>query len=138
MRASSSHRERSNGTGSMSASAPSTRPLRILGAEDEAVIGLDLAQRLVEAGYSVLGPFTHRAEIEAWIAHDTPDAAVLDFKLLDGSCEEMVRLLRDRGVPIVAFTGGGDIPEDLADMVVVAKPGNIDQVLAALKSLTAR
>ena len=137
MRASSPHRERPNGTGSMSASAPSTRPLRILVAEDEAVIGLDLAQRLVEAGYSVLGPFTHRAEIEAWIAHDTPDAAVLDFKLLDGSCEEMVRLLRDRGVPMVAFTGGGDIPEDLADMAVVAKPGNIDQVLAALERVTA-
>ena len=122
----------------MSASAPSTRPLRILVAEDEAVIGLDLAQRLVEAGYSVLGPFTHRAEIEAWIAHDTPDAAVLDFKLLDGSCEEMVRLLRDRGVPMVAFTGEQDIPEDLADMVVVTKPGRMEQVLAALKSLTGR
>jgi hypothetical protein len=41
-------------------------------------------------------------------------------------------------VPIVAFTGGSDIPEDLADMVVVAKPGNVDQVLAALERLTAR
>ena len=122
----------------MSVSAPSTRPLRILIAEDEAVIGLDLAQRLIEAGYSVLGPFTHRAEIEAWIAHDTPDAAVLDLRLLDGTCEETVRLLRDRGVPLVAFTGGSDIPEDLADMAVVAKPGNIDQVLAALERVTAR
>ncbi len=33
---------------------------------------------------------------------------------------------------------GDDIPEDLADLVVVTKPGSVDQVLAALKSLTAR
>jgi DNA-binding response OmpR family regulator len=113
-------------------------PLRILVAEDEAVIGLDLAERLAQAGHSVLGPFMHCAEIEEWIAHDTPDAAILDMRLLDGSCEETVRQLRDRGVPMVAFTGESDIPEDLADMVVVAKPGNIDQVLDALKRLTAR
>lgn len=99
---------------------------------------MDLAERLVEAGHSVLGPFTRRSEIEEWIAHDTPDAAVLDMHLLDGSCEDAVRLLRSQGVPIVAFTGEDDIPEDLADMVVIAKPGGMDQVLAALKTLTGR
>ena len=120
------------------AGAASRRPLRILVAEDEPVIGLDLAERLVEAGHSVLGPFMRSAEVREWIAHNTPDAAILDFKLLNGSCEETVRLLRDRGVPIVAFASGGDIPEDLADMVVVTKPGRMEQVLAALKSLTGR
>ncbi len=122
----------------MTAGALSRRPLRVLIAEDEAVIGLDLAERLVEAGHSVLGPFTHCAEVREWIAHNTPDAAILDFKLLDGSCEETVRRLRDRGVPMIAFASGGDIPEDLADMVVVTKPGQMDQVLAALKRLTGR
>ena len=122
----------------MTAGARSRRPLRILIAEDEAVIGLDLAERLVAAGHSVLGPFTRCAEVREWIAHNTPDAAILDFKLLNGSCDETVRLLRDRGVPMIAFASGGDIPEDLADMVVVTKPGRMDQVLAALKSLTGR
>ncbi len=122
----------------MTAGAPSRRPLRVLVAEDEAVIGLDLAEQLVEAGHSVLGPFTRCAEIGEWIAHDTPDAAILDLKLLDGSSEEVIRLLRDRGVPMVAFAGGSDIPEDLANMAVVTKPGRTEQVLAALKSLTAR
>ncbi len=112
--------------------------MRVLVAEDEAVIGIDLAERLAQAGYSVLGPFTRRSEVEEWIAHSTPDAAVLDMRLLDGSCEDAVRSLRNQRVPIVAFTGGSDIPEDLADMVVVAKPGNVDQVLAALERLTAR
>ena len=122
----------------MTAGARSRRPLSILVAEDEAVIGLDLAERLVEAGYSVLGPFTRCAEVREWIAHNTPDAAILDFKLLNGSCEETVRLLRDRGVPMIAFASGGDIPEELADMVVVTKPGRMEQVLAALKRLTGR
>ncbi len=122
----------------MTAGPPASRPLRILVAEDEAVIGMDLAEQLVEAGYSVLGPFTRRAEVHEWIARDTPDAAVLDMRLLDGSCEDAVRLLRNQRVPIVAFTGGDDIPEDLADMVAVTKPGSMDQVLAALKKLTSR
>ena len=102
------------------------------------MIGLDLAERLVEAGHSVLGPFTRCAEVREWIAHNTPDAAILDFKLLNGSCDETVRLLRDRGVPIVAFASGGDIPEDLADMVVVTKPGRMDQVLRSRVSRPAK
>ncbi len=102
------------------------------------MIGLDLAERLVNAGYSVIGPFTRRAEVDEWIAHNAPDAAVLDFKLLDGSSEDAVRLLRSQGVPVIAFTGKQDIPEDLADMVAVTKPGSVDRVLAALEKVTAR
>src|ERR687886_92967 len=112
----------------MSAGAFPRHSLRVLVAEGELVIGIDLAERLVHAGHSVLGPFTRLAEVDEWIAHDTPDAAILDFKLLDGSSEDAVRLLRTQGVPIVAFTGGDNIPEDLADMVVVAKPGSVDRV----------
>ena len=54
------------------------------------------------------------------IVYGAPDAAVLDFTLLDGSCEDAVRLLRSHDVPIVAATGKQDIPEDLADMVTIA------------------
>lgn len=122
----------------MTVRSAASRPPRVLVAEDEPVIGIDLTERLVEAGYSILGPFTRRREVEEWITHDTPDAAVLDMRLLDGSCEDAVRLLQKQGVPIVAFTGGGDIPEDLADMVVVTKPGSMEQVLEALKKLTSR
>lgn len=110
--------------------------MRILVAEDVLVIGMDIAEGLVEAGHSVVGPFTRRFEIMEWISHDRPDAAVLDLQLLDGSCEEAVRRLRDQGVPIVAFTGGNAVPEDLADVVVVAKPGRMDQVLEALEKVT--
>ena len=121
----------------MPTSAPPNRSLRVLVAEDELVIGIDLAERIAAAGHSVLGPFTRRAEIVEWIAHDLPDAAVLDLQLLDGSCEGVVRQLRDRGVPIVAFTGSSDVPKDLVNMLVVTKTGSVDHVLAALKRLTA-
>ncbi len=60
----------------MPANPPPSRSLRVLVAEDEPVIGLDLVERLVETGHSVLGPFTCRSEVHDWIAHDKPDAAV--------------------------------------------------------------
>jgi DNA-binding response OmpR family regulator len=108
--------------------------MRILVAEDELVIAVDLAERLAEAGHSVIGPFTRRAEVMDWIAHDLPDAAVLDFQLLDGSCEDAVRELRGHGVPIVAFTAAGEtLPEDLAEVVAVPKPATVEHVASALE-----
>ena len=114
------------------------RPLRVLVVEDELVIGIDLAERLSENGYSVLGPFSRRAEVDEWLAHNTPDAAVIDLQLPDGSCEHALRLLRDRGIPVVAFTGEDLIPWALRDMPVVTKPAPVHQVVAALQKLTGR
>ena len=113
-----------------------SRPLRVLVIEDEPVIGIDLAERLSENGYSILGPFSRCAEVNEWLAHDVPDAAVINLHLADGSCEHGVRLLRGFGVAIVVFTGKDQIPEDLTDVVVVTKPAPVDHVVAALKKLT--
>ncbi len=111
--------------------------MRVLVAEDLLVIGIDIAERLVEAGHSVIGPFTRRSEIMEWISRDRPDAAVLDLQLLDGSCEEAVRRLRSGGVPVVAFTGDGDcLPEDLAGVVTITNPAAVEQVISALAALT--
>ena len=107
--------------------------MRVLVAEDLLVIGIDIAERLVEAGHSVIGPFARRSEIMEWISHDRPDAAVLDLQLLDGSCEDAVRELSRRGVPVVAFTGDEDcLPEDLTRVVTIMKPAAVEQIIAAL------
>ena len=111
--------------------------MRVLVAEDLLVIGIDIAERLVEAGHSVIGPFTRRSEVMEWISHDRPDAAVLDLELLDGSCEDAVRELSLRGVPVVAFTGdGGCMPEDSTQVVTIAKPAAVEEVIAALAKVT--
>ena len=110
--------------------------MRVLVAEDLLVIGIDIAERLVEAGHSVIGPFTRRSEVMEWISHDRPDAAVLDLQLLDGSCEDAVRELRRGGVPVVAFTGDEDcLPEDLAGVVTITKPAAVEQIVSALATV---
>lgn len=113
--------------------------MRILIAEDLLVIAIDLAERLAESGHSVIGPFTRRAEVMEWISRDLPDAAVLDFRLMDGSCEDAVRMLRGHGVPVVAFTGDtGSVPEDLAEVITVPKPATVEHVMTALEKASAR
>ena len=113
--------------------------MRILIAEDLLVIAIDLAERLAEAGHSVIGPFTRRAEVMEWISRSLPDGAVLDLRLLDGSSEDAIRMLHGRGIPVVAFTGdSGAVPEDLAEVVTVRKPATVEHVMAALKKASGR
>jgi DNA-binding response OmpR family regulator len=113
--------------------------MRILIAEDLLVLAIDLAERLADRGHSVIGPFTRRSEVMEWISRDLPDAAVLDFRLLDGSCEDAVRMLRGRGIPVVAVTGdAGPVPDDLAEVITVPKPATVEHVMAALEKASGR
>lgn len=59
---------------------------RILVAEDEAIIRLDLVEMLVEAGYEVVGEASNGEEAIALAEKHKPDLAILDVKMpiLDG------------------------------------------------------
>ena len=59
---------------------------RILVAEDEALIRLDLVEMLVEAGYEVVGEASNGEEAIALAEKHKPDLAILDVKMpiLDG------------------------------------------------------
>ncbi len=61
-------------------------PVRILVAEDEAIIRLDLVEMLVEAGYVVVAQATNGVEAIALAQEHKPDLAILDVKMpeLDG------------------------------------------------------
>jgi DNA-binding response OmpR family regulator len=80
----------------------------VLVAEDEAIIALELADRLTSAGFAVAGPFSTCAEAEAWLKAGEPDAAILDNKLKDGPCDALAADLSRRGVPLVMFSGCDD------------------------------
>ena len=82
--------------------------------EDQALIGMSLEAYLEEAGYAVAGPFLRRAQARAWLETNTPDLALLDVMLPDGSSVELARELKDRGVPFAIYSGlkpDGDTPE---------------------------
>jgi CheY-like chemotaxis protein len=113
---------------------------RILVAEDEALISVILSGDLREEGYVIAGPFSRCDEALAFLAHDTPDLAIVDYVLREGPCTALTRTLRERGVPFVIFSGyarGPDVPDELADVPWFEKPASLDSILAALAELSA-
>ena len=77
----------------------------VLVAEDEAIIAFEVADLLKGAGYTVAGPVSTCAEALACLGADTPDLAILDILLSDGPCTEVARELRQRGVPLIVYSG---------------------------------
>ena len=114
---------------------------RVLIVEDEALIGLTLADLLRDEGFLVAGPVGSRSEAVAALDRSRPDAVVLDLTLTDGVCGGLVRELHARGVPFLVFSGhhrreGFDFPA-LQDAPWFEKPGHGDEIIAALRRMTA-
>jgi two-component system, response regulator PdtaR len=82
--------------------------VRILIAEDETIIRLDLRKLLEEAGHEVCAEARDGAEAVALTAEHRPDLAILDVKMprLDG-IEAARRILEERPIPIVMLTAYG-------------------------------
>jgi two-component system, response regulator PdtaR len=70
----------------MSNDAKEKSAIRILVAEDEALIRMDLVEMLQEAGYQVVAQATNGEEAIALATEHNPDLAILDVKMpvLDG------------------------------------------------------
>jgi CheY-like chemotaxis protein len=56
-------------------------PVRILVAEDEALIRMDLVEMLQEAGYTVVAQAANGEEAIALATEHRPDLAILDVKM---------------------------------------------------------
>jgi response regulator NasT len=86
-------------------------PKRILIAEDETIIRLDLRQLLEEHGFVVCGEARDGVEAVALARELEPDAVVLDVRMpvLDG-IEAARRIHAERPVPIAMLTAYADRP----------------------------
>jgi DNA-binding response OmpR family regulator len=112
----------------------------MLVAEDEALISVILSGDLRDEGYRIAGPFSRGDEALAWLTDETPDLAIVDYMLRDGTCMALTRALRDRGVPFVIFSGYARDPEtadEFPDTPWFDKPASLDDLLAALAELSA-
>ncbi len=110
-------------------------------AEDEAIIALMAEDALAESGFTVAGPFAHCARALSWLDDNTPDVALLDVELRDGPCTEVARVLSERGVPLVFFSGGPfriDIRAAFPDSLLFEKPTDYVAVMRALHNLIPR
>lgn len=123
---------------------PTRRALRVLIAEDETLIRLDIRQILEETGCEVCGVATNGAEAVALAAQTRPDVALLDIKMpvLDG-IEATRQILAAGPLPIVLLTAYAT-PE-IVDQAVSAgasgylvKPFDAAALLPALRVAWAR
>jgi DNA-binding response OmpR family regulator len=111
----------------------------VLVLEDEAIIGLDLLAELQDGGYRVAGPFTSCADALSWLRTATPDVAVLDPVLKDGSCYAIAAELLRRAVPIVIYSGhreDEDLLPNLKAATWIEKPVPPSVLMQECKALT--
>ena len=111
---------------------------KVLVAEDEAVVALDLQMMIEDWGARVLGPCATTRAAMRKIAQDLPDAAVLDVMLADGEVYELADRLRDAGVALVFHSGHADPAELLArypEASVCPKPAYPSEIEAKLESV---
>jgi DNA-binding response OmpR family regulator len=105
--------------------------------EDEIMIAMMVEDELTDAGYRVAGPFTACRSALSWLSTNTPDLAVLDTQLQDGSCQDFALELRSRGIPFVVYSGAIDTDMvELAGAPWVSKPAPGKALLDALTHVT--
>jgi response regulator NasT len=118
--------------------------MRILVAEDETIIRLDLRALLESAGFDVCAEAKDGEEAVELARSAEPDLAVLDVKMprLDG-IEAARRILEERPIPIVMLTAYGQ--EELVSRAVEAgvfgylvKPFREQDLLPAIAAARAR
>ena len=119
------------------APAPASGQRRVLVVEDEAIIAIDMAAALEDAGFSVIGPVGSVYEAMQLLDEKPCDCAVLDINLAgETSAPVASRLLAD-GIPFV--TVSGNTPESTGDEFsqspFLSKPIITSKLLAKLDQL---
>ena len=112
------------------------RRVRIVVAEDEALIRMDLVEMLIEAGYEVLAQASDGAEAIELVHEHKPELAILDVKMpiLDGisAAEEIISIC-----PVLMLTAFSqrelvDRARDAGVMAYVLKPFTINDLVPAI------
>ncbi|QDO88870.1 response regulator [Ornithinimicrobium ciconiae] len=112
--------------------------VRVLVAEDEALIRLDLAEMLGEAGYDVVGQAADGEQAVTMARELTPDLVIMDVKMPGMDGISAAEVLGKEGVaPVVMLTAFSDRAlveraRDAGVMAYVVKPFTANDVLPAI------
>ena len=126
----------------MSNETSDKKAVRILVAEDEALIRMDLVEMLQEAGYEVIAQATNGEEAIALALEHQPDLAILDVKMpvLDGisAAEKIIAT-----APVLMLTAFSqreliDRARDAGVMAYVVKPFTIGDLVPAIEIAISR
>ncbi len=117
-------------------------PIRILVAEDEALIRMDLVEMLTESGYEVIAQASDGAQAIELAELHKPDLAILDVKMpvLDGisAAEKIIAI-----APVLMLTAFSqrelvDRARDAGVMAYVVKPFSIGDLIPAIEIAISR
>ena len=122
----------------------SRQPVRVVVAEDEAIIRLDLVETLRAEGYNVVADTGRGDEAVKLVAEHRPDVAILDVKMpgLDG-IEVTRAIAADRRAAVVILTAFSqrDLVEaarEAGAMSYLVKPYQPDDLVPAVELALAR
>ncbi|QLQ10475.1 MAG: response regulator [Nocardioidaceae bacterium] len=123
----------------MPTSNPGVSARRVVIAEDEALIRLDLAEMLAEEGYDVVGQAADGEAAVALAQQHRPDLVVLDVKMpkLDGIAAAQ-RIAEQRIAPVVILTAFSqrelvERARDAGAMAYLVKPFTKSDLLPAIE-----
>ena len=123
---------------------PPEPPLRVLIAEDEALIRLDLREMLEEEGFAVVGEAADGEQAVAKVEELRPDLVILDIKMpkLDGIAVAE-RIASQRIAPVVMLTAFSqrDLVErarDAGAMAYLVKPFGKADLVPAIEMAVSR
>jgi DNA-binding response OmpR family regulator len=108
---------------------------RVLVVEDEAILAIDIAGQLTDAGFEIVGPAPSVAKALRLIEEVGCDIAVLDFNLRDETAEPLACELQARGTPFLFMSGVSRdrLPQWCGGAVLLPKPIRLDALVAALQ-----
>ena len=127
---------------SKDASSQSAAQVRIVVAEDEALIRMDLIEMLQEAGYSVVAEATNGAEAIELVQEHQPDLVILDVKMpvLDGISAAEKIIATSPVLMLTAFSQRELVQRarDAGVMAYVVKPFTIGDLVPAIEIAMSR
>jgi len=109
---------------------------RVLIVEDEPLVAMDHADRLIDAGAHIVGPCALVSEAMEVLEKDDVDVAVIDYVLGDGNTEPLQAALDQKQVPYVIVTA---YPRVLVrrdgQQTIHTKPVSTETLCAAVKAV---
>jgi len=109
---------------------------RVLIVEDDYVTAQGLSHAIADNGFTVVGPVDTADRAVRLIGQESPDGALLDVRLREGSAVDVAKALQERGVPFVVMSGYSrdTLPSELKKAPFVAKPMSESELIDTARS----
>ncbi len=111
---------------------------RVLVAEDEALIALNVADDLEDIGCEIVGPAARVKDAVSLAEKAQIDVAVLDINLAGEPIWPVAEILQKRNIPFMFLTGYislASLPPSFSTVLKLDKPLSRDVLVNALRSL---